>query len=244
MIKKVILTGFVMLGVMAAGVNIQVLGAKIDAGAGILAIKDTYTKKTFVLEVIPESSADVSGVPLGAEILKINDKRIRWLSVDEINALLNSNNGSEITLKIKNGKEKAEYTLKSENYKIQGNEDNKFNLYWEQIAPEGIYLKKIPEVVLAKLSTDYQDDVLSRQIFWLKQKKAFKDGYNTCKTYPEEEQNTCLLNLVNTINNNISRNRQLDIHSDGVARQQDGIPIYNVNQIMLQNAFQNFGDRY
>ncbi len=240
MIKKMVLTGIVIASVL----GIRVFAGQENSGVGIKAIKDTYTKKTYVLEVMPDSSASVSGVPVGAEIVKINDKKIRGLSADEINFALSGNDGGDVVLQLKNDKEKFIYTLKRDNYNIQEQEDAKFTLHWNQIAPKNLYLKKIPSVVLEHLSTDYQEDILAKQGYWLKQKAAFTKGYDTCLTYPEEEQNTCLLNLVNTINNNISRNKQLDIHGDGVARQQDGIPVYNVNQIMLQNAFQNLGDRY
>lgn len=213
-------------------------------GTGIMVIKDTYNKKVFVLEVATDSTAAAAGVPVGAEVLKINNERVRSLSAEDINTLLNQNNDSDVVILTKNNKEKTSYNLKYGKYTVVQEDDNRFLLYWNQIAPKNLYLKKIPDAVLIKLSTDYQDDILAKQAFWRKQKSHFQMGYDTCMTYPEQEQNTCLLNLVNTINSNINRNRQLNIKSGGVARQKDGIPIYNVNQIMLQNAFQNLGDRY
>ncbi len=213
-------------------------------GTGIMVIKDTYNKKVFVLEVATDSTAAAAGVPVGAEVLKINNERVRSLSAEDINSLLNQNNDSDVVILTKNNKEKASYNLKYGKYTVVQENDNRFLLYWNQIAPKNLYLKKIPDAVLIKLSTDYQDDILAKQAFWKKQKSHFQMGYDTCMTYPEQEQNTCLLNLVNTINSNINRNRQLNIKSGGVARQKDGIPIYNVNQIMLQNTFQNLGDRY
>ena len=213
-------------------------------GTGIMVLKDTYNKKVFVLEVAADSTAAAAGVPVGAEVLKINNERVRSLSAEDINSLLNQNNDSDVVILTKNNKEKASYNLKYGKYTVVQDNDNRFLLYWNQIAPKNLYLKKIPDAVLIKLSTDYQDDILAKQAFWKKQKSHFQMGYDTCMTYPEQEQNTCLLNLVNTINSNINRNRQLNIKSGGVARQKDGIPIYNVNQIMLQNTFQNLGDRY
>ncbi len=213
-------------------------------GTGIMVLKDTYNKKVFVLEVAADSTAAAAGVPVGAEVLKINNERVRSLSAEDINSLLNQNNDSDVVILTKNNKEKASYNLKYGKYTVVQDNDNRFLLYWNQIAPKNLYLKKIPDAVLIKLSTDYQNDILAKQAFWKKQKSHFQMGYDTCMTYPEQEQNTCLLNLVNTINSNINRNRQLNIKSGGVARQKDGIPIYNVNQIMLQNTFQNLGDRY
>ncbi len=241
MIKKILLAGVIISGLIGVQVSAEL---RYSAGVGIIALKDEYNKKVFVLEVIPDSSAALSGIPAGAEILKINNESVRRLSCEEINSLLNGDTSADLEIMVRYNKKKTEYNLVRANYKSSDEVDEKFLLYWNQIAPKDLYLKKIPAEVLEKLSTDYQEDILASQGYWIKQKSNFQNGYDACLTYPDDEQNTCLLNLVNTINNNISRNKQLDIHGDSVPKQKDGIPIYNVNQIMLQNAFQNLGDRY
>ncbi len=239
-INKILMSSAVIIGLF----SLNVLAGENTEGVGITAIKDIYTKKSYVLEVIPSSSADVVKITPGAEIISINNKKVKKLSEDEINALLNGENSNDVDIKIKYNKQKTNYLLKKANYDLNYDEDEKFLLYWRQVAPGNLYLKKIPQEVLAKLSEECQNDILNKQGFWIKQKEYFKKGYDACLTYPEEEQNTCLLNLVNTINSNISRNQQLKETEDSAVKQQDGIPVYNVNQIMLQNTFQNFGNRY
>ncbi len=213
-------------------------------GTGIQIIKDVYSKKVFVLDVFANSPAYEAEIPLGAEIIKINNKRVRWISAEDISKTLNGESDTAVELLIKNNKQKSLYSLKCGAYTISPENEARFLLYWNEIAPKNLYLKKIPDAVWEQLTPDYQEEVLAKQTFWQKQKTHFQTGYKACMTYPEAEQNTCLLNLVNTINNNINRNRRLNIKNSGIARQQDGIPVYNVNQIMLKNMFQNLGDRY
>ena len=67
--------------------SVQAEICKSDIGLTIL--KDPYNKKTFVLEVAPDSAAQKSNLPIGAEILNINDEKIKPLSENEIAPIVN-----------------------------------------------------------------------------------------------------------------------------------------------------------
>ena len=55
--------------------SVQAEICKSDIGLTIL--KDPNNKKTFVLDVAPNSSAQISNLPIGAEIIEINDEKIK-----------------------------------------------------------------------------------------------------------------------------------------------------------------------
>ena len=71
--------------------------------------------------------------------------------------------------------------------------------------------------------------------YWANREDVFKNGYNACLTYPKNEQNACLMNLVNREIAKTDKDRQIEIQEQ-MARQQATQNFVNtMNQIQTNN---------
>ncbi len=217
--------------------SVQAEICKSDIGLTIL--KDPYNKKTFVLEVAPDSAAQKSNLPIGAEILNINDEKIKPLSENEIITMINGEKDTNLKLTVKINGKKSEFNITRANYFEPITEDSNFNLYWSQIMPSDIYLKPIPEEIQHKLSIKYKNELTAESEYWNTRKADFQTNYNSCQNLAEEERNSCLLNILNEAKLRTNKDILIKNEENIIKEQEAGKCIYHIKQFQLNNTFQN-----
>lgn len=197
MIKKIIILCLILL------LNVfytQAMENNNYAGIGIGYFKEPYNHKIIITKIIPNSPAAKCFLPLGAEIVKINDIKVKKLNTNEISNLIKGPKGTSVKLTIKdayNKKEVYNITRDSVNVPVKKTDSN-FQKYWEQVAPSGMeYVEPIHPVIRNKLSYTYCVLYLPQINYWADRKISFQKGYDCCMSYPKSEQNYCLMNLVN-----------------------------------------------
>ncbi len=203
--------------------------SKIELGL----IKDRmrqFHNRTYVYA----TSSDI--IPIGSEIIKINNVKIKNKSLSEINKMLKD--GCIISLLVKKpDKSKQLYNFKK--ISTDGNKivaDSRFDVHWKQIVPPDAEIcDDIPEAVLDKLSYDY-----SRYLkYWVDRKILFQNGYNACLSYLPNEQNMCLMNLVNREIDKTKSDKNAEMQAI-IIYQQEMIRHENfMNQIRTQNELMN-----
>lgn len=175
-------------------------------------------------------------LPIGSEIIKINNVKVKNKSLSEINKMLNGK--SIISLYVKKpDNSKHLYNFKEISTNIEkADTDFRFDVHWKQIVPpEAELCDDIPESVLDKLSYDY-----SRYLkYWSDRKILFQNGYNACLTYLPNEQNMCLMNLVNREIDKTKSDKNEEMQAM-IIYQQEMIRQENyMNQIRTQNELMN-----
>ena len=199
----------------------------VGIGAGLF--KEPYNHKTIIYKTIPNSPAAI--IPIGSEIVKINNKRTRPMTIDEILTQIRGEDGTTVTLLTKDiYNKKHEYTLIRQKITVPEEKiDERFNIHWQQVAPTGYdNLLFEPSYIINKLSYTFMVAEGNKMQYWADRKRVFTKGYNACLSYPKNEQNTCLMNLVNR---EISKTE----HSENLIMQQNMIKqqaIQNMNTNM------------
>ena len=74
-------------------------------GIGARLLKDPFGKKTFNLQVLPNSPAEKYNLPVGAEIISVNDVKTKSYNISQISEMITGQEGTTVNLLIKyNGK--------------------------------------------------------------------------------------------------------------------------------------------
>lgn len=198
-------------------------------GIGIILLKEPYNHKTIVLDVLPNSPAEKVKIPLGASILKVNNIKTKNLSIDEVLNLIKGPKGSHLTLTVKTfsflGGNLIDFkSYKSVKYDVirdyfnvpvsKYDKDKRFLAHWQQVAPIGLEkVCYIPNEVDIQLSRKYRllNDIYT-QNYWYIRRKQFEKGYDACLSYSIEEQNNCLINLVNREITQTNMDKQNEIY--------------------------------
>lgn len=213
-------------------------------GIGARLLKDPFGKKTFVLQVLPDSPAQKFNLPVGAEIVSVNDIKTKSYTLQEISKMIMGEEGTVVNLSIKINGKKANYAITRGKFNIpQTAEDKTFELHWRQVAPEGIEDNiYIPLEIASKVNRNYYQQYVAPTNYWVERKVGFKRGYDACMSYPKAEQNGCLMNLVNREVAKTDNDRQMEIQEQ-MARQQATQNFVNtMNQIQTNNNLNNINN--
>lgn len=213
-------------------------------GIGTQLIKDPYNNKTIVLWTIPDSPAAKSFLPEGAEILKVNEQKTKNLRMDKITSLIQGTEGSQVNLLVKYKGKKTNYVITRARFEVpHDNTDETFNIHWKQVAPAAYENPKYIDSQVAKsLSLFYRVQFINMNNYWMQRKAGFQNGYDACKSYPKNEQNACLMNLVNREINKTATDEQIQLQQQ-IERQQALQGLSNsLNQINTNNQLYNINN--
>ena len=201
-------------------------------GIGAILLKDPYGKKTFILKVLPNSPAQKMNLPVGAEIISVDDVKTKKYSIDEISNIIKGEEGSKVNLLVKYKGQKTNYEITRGKVTIpQKKVDKTFDLHWKQVVPEGYENAEIlPMEIYDRICRDYRLLHANPNNYWAERKLNFKKGYDACMSYPKTEQNACLMNLVNREIAKTDNDKQLTLQEQ-MMRQQ---AIYNITSTMNQ----------
>lgn len=244
--KKILVLLFILLFVQA-GVNAI---NENNAGIGVKLLKDNYSGKTIVLQIYPNSPAEKAGLPLGGCIVKIDGKEIKNLSIDEINNLIQGPKGSHLILTMKtfsvnylNGYRSKQFDIIRDSFDIpisKYDNDSRFWTHWQQVPPsEFSNVEYIPWQVDSQLSRNYRliNDIYTGN-YWYDRRIQFQKGYDACISYNENEQNSCLMNLVNREINKTNQDKTVKLQEQMVRLQK----IHNWNQIDTNSNLNNINN--
>jgi len=165
----------------------------VFGGIGAQVFKDG--KKAYIIRILPNGPAEKANVPIGSEILLINDQKIKPLAIKDIISLLRGPKDSSVTLLIKNGRTKELYTIQRDVVSWETKSDTIFDLHWKQIAPEG-YENTVVLPIFPHYSNNLNQEI-STANYWAERKNKFKKGFDACKTYAPANRDACYMNLVN-----------------------------------------------
>ncbi len=173
---------------------IQVYAGENFCGIGAYIEKDR--NKFFVLHVPPNTPAQKAGLPAGSEILKINETKVKSKSIDEVLNLIKGEKDTDVTLLVKNGREKVNYTIKRQPIIIPEVKESKtFSMHWAQIVPKG-FENAEPFYISLRYSPELQERIEINN-YWAFRKRQFKDSFDVCESYSGSNRETCYINLVN-----------------------------------------------
>ena len=211
-------------------------------GIGVSLIQDPYNKKIFVLKVLPNSSALEYNLPEGAEIIAVNDKKIKKMNKAQITNLIRGEEGTIVKLTIKYNNEQSIFEIPRKQFKIPEKVQDKFELHWRQVAPANARIEPIPQNMINNMSKKWYNEVVPFTNYWLNRKTYFKNGYDACMTYPASEQNTCLMNLTNREINKTSQDKQIELQENMIKQQAVQNFINNMNQIQTNTNLNNINN--
>ena len=159
---------------------------------GLLIYKEPFNNKTLIINSFPTSPGAI--IPIGSEIIKIDDKRIYFLPTKKIVNKLKGEMGTSVKITVKDnyGCEK-EYILKRVPY-TELKFDEKFDYYWGMIAPEKFFHPpNLDSLNLIKSKLCILDKTISKDDFyWAEKKQKFIREYNYCNQLQSSEQKECL----------------------------------------------------
>ncbi len=213
-------------------------------GIGARLLKDPFGKKTFILQVLPNSPAEKYNLPVGAEIISVNDVKTKSYNISQISEMITGQEGTTVNLLIKYNGKKTNYEITRAKVNIpQKKEDKNFNLHWNQVAPEGIADDiYIPNSIASRVSRNYYLQYVAPVNYWVERKAGFKKGYDACMSYQKTDQNSCLMNLVNREIAKTDNDRQMEMQQE-MARQQATQNFVNtMNQIQTNTNLNNINN--
>lgn len=211
-------------------------------GIGANLVQDPYNKKVFVFKTFPNSMALKYGLPEGAEIVSINDQKIKKLNLNQVTELIRGKEGSIVKLIIKYNKEETIIELPRAQFKLPEKVQDKFEIHWKQIAPVNARIEPIPSNMLNNMSKKWYAEIVPFTNYWLTRKAEFKNSYDVCMSYPTAEQNACLINLTNREINKTSNDEQLEVQQNILRQQTIQNSINAVNQIQMNSNLYNINN--
>lgn len=233
----------VLMTFVVTGFCLQVFAVETKTcGIGIDLIKDkmrSFHNGTYIYNSLQSSPASV--IPVGSEIIKVNGINVKNKSLAEIKNLIYGEQGTQVLLYVKKpDKTKQTYTLTRMNTTLpQKKVDERFDIHWKQIVPTDAEIcDEIPYEVLQKLSYDYCHYLQ----YWRERKTLFKNGYDACMSYLPNEQNFCLMNLVNREIDKTKNDRNAEIQA--LIMQQQAIYHHEnmINQMRTENELNNINN--
>lgn len=171
-------------------------------GIGAELFQDPFNKKVIITNVFPDSPVQKSGITAGSEIVSVDGQKVKKLALCETISKIRGEEGAVVKLVIRNGWRWKTYELKRALITPpQECVNTCIESHWGQIAPaEYTFAKPFAKEISNKLSRKYRKTILPVINYWHSRKGAFKIGYNTCMTYTKENQEVCLINLLNREN--------------------------------------------
>ena len=216
--------------------SLKVVAAEDEySGIGAIVIKDR--NKVFILKVLSDSPAHKALLQGCTEIIQVNGERIKKYSLQEIIYMIRGKVGTTVKLLVKQNGKKRTVELRREKLDIQTNDDERFITHWKQVAPADY--KGIGYVYNSKKYSINLQNGINYNNYWENRKTAFKNGYNACLSYTEEEQNGCLMNLVNREIQKTAYDRQAELQEQIIINQnQMNSNLNNINNsIQQQNTY-------
>lgn len=219
-----------------------VLAQSPICGIGANIVKDPYNKKVFVFKIFPDSMAFKYALPEGAEIVSINDQKVKKLDINQVTNLIRGEEGTKVKLTIRNNKEESTIEIPRAKFTPPEKIQDKFEIHWKQIAPINTRIEPIPQNVLNNMSKKWYSEVVPFTNYWLARKAEFKNSYDVCMSYPVTEQNACLINLTNREINKTTQDRQLEMQENMLRQQAIQNSINNFNQLQMNNSLYNINN--
>ncbi len=212
-----------------------------DIGANI--VKDPYNKKVFVVKILQNSTAQQFGLPEGAQIISINDQKVKKLNLEQITNLLQGEIDTKVKLVIKYNKKESILEIPRAQLIAPKKADDKFEIHWKQVVPINANLDPIPTNMEKSMSKSWHSEVVYFKNYWTSRKAEFKNGYDGCMSYPQNEQNSCLMNLTNREINKTAQDKQLRIQENILRQQTIQNSMNNLNQMQINNNLYNINNR-
>lgn len=177
-----------------------------DMSVGFELYKDGYNRKVFIGDILPGSPAQKAGLRIGDEILRVNDKKVKKLSADEIFSIINSSYTTTLQIKDINKKKKEVNLVKNKLCITTIVPDEVFNSYWQQVYNGGTDLEFMSNQVaklasIKRLHRKTKWEVQSMQTYldyWLPKKRIFDSAYKACtiSADTQDEFHSCMQKLV------------------------------------------------
>ncbi len=167
-------------------------------GIGVQLLQDG--NKVFIIRIMKNSPAEKEYLPVGSQILQVNNNNVKNLSIDKVSDLIKGEKDTTVTLLVKSNSGKNLYSIKRAPLSINSyypNYGQNFNMHWKQIAPAGY--EDVPPIyteIFPQYSRQLKQELMTTN-YWANRKVIFKNGYDVCMTYSKKDQNACLINLVN-----------------------------------------------
>jgi len=150
------------------------------------------------LEVLPNSPAQKAGVVEGSIILEINDEKVNKKSICEIISKIRGEKDTSLKLLVLKDRKKHEFIIKREKIVYSEQFNPWFDMHWLQIADFNHANDTfIPKEIVKKFSLRYKLFKLPKINYWAKRKEMFRLGFDTCMNYNPQNQQMCLINLLN-----------------------------------------------
>lgn len=193
-------------------------------GYGFYLIKEPYNGKIIVVDIIKNSPADKAGITIGNEIIKVNNKKAKKVSLQDILSYKRGN----LNLYIRNNNnDKISVTLHAENILISDtSKDNAdyqlLNTYWLQLTPTNWeMINPIHPAVYKRLSRQGKNDANTLR-YWYDRKIKFYNGYISCTMNSENYEfiHSCLSDLVSSTKAEIQHEQDLAHERAMMAAQQ------------------------
>lgn len=219
-----------------------VLAQTSICGIGANLVKDPYNKKVFVFKTLPNSMASKYGLPEGAEIISVNDQKVKKLDINQVTNLIRGEEGTKVKLEIKYNKEESTIEIPRVKFILPEKIQDKFEIHWKQIAPINARIEPIPQNMINNMSKKWYAEVVPFTNYWLARKAELKNSYDVCMSYPASEQNACLINLTNREINKTAQDRHLEIQENMLRQQAIQNSINAVNQIQMNNNLYNINN--
>lgn len=236
--KKVLIT-FALLGLI---IQSTVSAQNAICGIGANLVQDPYNKKVFVFKTYQNSMALKCGLPEGAEIISVDDQKVKKLNINQVTELIRGEEGTKVKLVIKYNKEERIIEIPRAKFILPEKVQDKFEIHWKQIAPINARIEPIPQNMINNMSKKWYVEVVPFTNYWLARKAEFKNSYDVCISYPASEQNACLINLTNREINKTAQDRQLEVQENMLRQQTIQNSINTVNQIQMNNNLYNINN--
>ena len=236
--KKGLIT-FVLLGLI---IQSTAFAQNAICGIGANLVQDPYNKKVFVFKTYQNSMALKYGLPEGAEIISVDDQKVKKLNINQVTELIRGEEGTKVKLVIKYNKEENIIEIPRAKFILPEKVQDKFEIHWKQIAPINARIEPIPQNMINNMSKKWYVEVVPFTNYWLARKAEFKNSYDVCMSYPASEQNACLINLTNREINKTAQDRQLEVQENMLRQQTIQNLINTVNQIQMNNSLYNINN--
>ena len=212
-------------------------------GIGAHLYKDSVNKKLIIIGLVPNSPAEYLGLPIGGVVEKINGEKTKNISINKASFLIRGEVGTKVDLIIKYNGKRSNYSIaRAQIVMPEDKVDERYMIHWKQIAPKGFEnAKSIHPDVYKALSKQEQQSALLTD-YWATRKVKFKRGYDACLSYQKNEQNSCLMNLVNREIAQTENDRQAELQEALIQQQARQNYINNINQTMINNSLQDINN--
>ncbi len=162
-----------------------------------------FRNKLFIINVYSNSSAQKADLKISDEILKINDRKIKDLTIYEIFDILTNEN--QINLEIKSRHKKHKVDLLKSNI-CTTKYTNETDTYFEEIYDNDIHeidrILRYSSKISNKLSKGMQNYIRHQQRntnYWIIKRYKLEDAYNICKSSYKNSiaQHNCIFSTIN-----------------------------------------------